>query len=76
MATVSDTGMVNAVAAGSVTIAATNIATSTVSRSATVEILSEVIAAEYVSDTGYLDVTALNLAPRWFRTAWHHARTR
>ncbi len=63
VATVSETGLVSAVATGSVTITATSVATPSTYGAATVDVHSEVVAADYVSDAGYLDGAVLDLAP-------------
>lgn len=54
VATVSETGMVNAVAAGSVTITAASVVTPSALGTATIEVHSEVVADDYVPAAGYL----------------------
>ena len=53
VATVSETGLVSAVATGSVTITATSVATPSTSGTATIDVYSEVVAVDYVTDVGY-----------------------
>lgn len=62
VATVSETGLVSAVATGSVTITATSVATPSTTGTATINVHSEVVADDYVTDAGYVAGEAVTIA--------------
>ena len=62
VATVSEAGLVSAVGVGSVTITATSVATPSTSGTASIDVHSEVVAADYVTDAGYVAGEAATVA--------------